>query len=359
MTTGWYKKMGERIWTPWFIKFIHSRGYFNIYTNFLHERALSVSHRDAGVNYGKTIGPDSQLLNETSLDFNFLEMQPLNNLKWYDFCFREVHPGRVVRNLDELGTVLMSVQRQETVLFVSLFGVSEIVTRNILCHFERLNTQNYIFFGPHSDLLFDLARRGHTVIDVDQFVNDAKVYKLTRFRDSNAELMKEILVKAYIIKKCMDYRYNMWFMNSNMLFAANDVFLEAVTPTLDIYIGKNMELFFSRSSSSMQKIWTDDFFNNFVTMLNKVSSNTESRKFGQVVPKLLEQMGVKIGIIDEANFAVNIGTSSINQTSSGTGKKIFYWSSEIGSDIIAKRLKELNMWLIDGDFSCTAVVCHQ
>lgn len=359
VTTGWYKKMGERIWTPWFIKFIHSRGYFNIYTNFLHERALSVSHRDAGVNYGKTIGPDSQLLNETSLDFNFLEMQPLNNLKWYDFCFREVHPGRVVRNLDELGTVLMSVQRQETVLFVSLFGVSEIVTRNILCHFERLNTQNYIFFGPHSDLLFDLARRGHTVIDVDQFVNDAKVYKLTRFRDSNAELMKEILVKAYIIKKCMDYRYNMWFMNSNMLFAANDVFLEAVTPTLDIYIGKNMELFFSRSSSSMQKIWTDDFFNNFVTMLNKVSSNTESRKFGQVVPKLLEQMGVKIGIIDEANFAVNIGTSSINQTSSGTGKKIFYWSSEIGSDIIAKRLKELNMWLIDGDFSCTAVVCHQ
>ncbi len=51
VTTGWYKKMGERIWTPWFIKFIHSRGYFNIYTNFLRERALSVSHRDAGVNY--------------------------------------------------------------------------------------------------------------------------------------------------------------------------------------------------------------------------------------------------------------------------------------------------------------------
>lgn len=76
MTTGWYRKLGERIWTPWFIKFVHAHGYFNIYTNFLHERALSVSHRDAGVNYGKTAGPDSYLLDENSLDFNFLEMPP-------------------------------------------------------------------------------------------------------------------------------------------------------------------------------------------------------------------------------------------------------------------------------------------
>lgn len=80
--------MGERIWTPWFISFIHSRGYFNIYTNFLHERALSVSHRDAGVNYGKTAGPDSYLLDESSLDIDLLEMQPLTKLKWYDFYFK-------------------------------------------------------------------------------------------------------------------------------------------------------------------------------------------------------------------------------------------------------------------------------
>ncbi|THG10957.1 hypothetical protein TEA_000007 [Camellia sinensis var. sinensis] len=38
-----------------------------------------ISHRDAGVNYGKTAGPDSYLLDE---DFNLLEMHPLSKLKW-------------------------------------------------------------------------------------------------------------------------------------------------------------------------------------------------------------------------------------------------------------------------------------
>ncbi|XP_022731875.1 uncharacterized protein LOC111286256 isoform X2 [Durio zibethinus] len=122
VTTGWYKKMGERIWTPWFIKFIHSRGYFNIYTKFLDEKSLSVSHRDVGVNYGKTAGPDSQLLGVNSLDNNFLEMKSLSTMKWYDFCFREVVPGRVVRNLNDLGSILPSVQTKQTVLLVSLFG---------------------------------------------------------------------------------------------------------------------------------------------------------------------------------------------------------------------------------------------
>ena len=101
-TTGWYRKMGERIWTPWFIKFIHSRGYFNIYTNFLKERALSISHRDAGVNYGRSVGPDSTLLDGNNLDFNVWQLQPLKKLKWYDFCFAEILPGRFVRKQSPL-----------------------------------------------------------------------------------------------------------------------------------------------------------------------------------------------------------------------------------------------------------------
>ncbi|GLT41804.1 hypothetical protein SLA2020_158440 [Shorea laevis] len=201
VTTGWYKKMGERIWTPWFIKFIHSHGYFNIYTNFQHEKALSVSHRDAGVNYAKTVGPDSQLLDENSLDSNFLNMQPLSKMKWYDFCFREVLPGRVVRNLDDLGAVLQSVQRKQTILLVSLFGASEMFTRNLLCHFERLNIRNYIFMGSNSEFLFDLARRGHPVIDADQFLNAIGVYKSVGVPESDARLIKNVLVKAYMIKK--------------------------------------------------------------------------------------------------------------------------------------------------------------
>ncbi|CAL5425504.1 unnamed protein product [Camellia sinensis] len=170
VTTGWYKKMGEKIWTPWFIKFIHSRGYSNLYTNFSQERAFSISHRDAGVNYGKTAGPDSYLLDE---DFNLLEMHPLSKLKNW-----------------------------------------------------RL-----------------------------------------------------------------------------------------------LYFGK-------------------DFF------------STDGGNFVYIVAKVLEQKGVKIKGIDEMSFGVNINASNVNQTSFGDGKKMVFWSFEMGLDLIWKQLEELGMWIIDGGSSC-------
>ncbi|GAY50891.1 hypothetical protein KPL70_002760 [Citrus sinensis] len=189
---------GERIWTPWFIKFMHSRCYFNFYTNFPNARALSVSHRDAGVNYGKSAGPDSKPLDESSRDFNIPTMPPLSNLKWHDFCFREVLPGRVVKSMDDLGSVLPSVQRQETVLVASLFGASKAVTRNLLCQFERINSQNHIFGGPHSEFLYDLARRGRPMIDI-------RAYESLSLQTSTARLTKEVLVKkAGVIIKRVD-----------------------------------------------------------------------------------------------------------------------------------------------------------
>ena len=362
MTTGWYKKMGERIWTPWFIRFIHSRGYFNIYTNFLRERALSVSHRDAGVNYGKTAGPDSQLLDESSLDFNFLEMQPLINLKWYDFCFKEVLPGRVVMSDAELGTVLSVVQNQKTIIVVSLFGVSESVTRNLLCHFERLNIWNYIFMGPESDFLLDLSRRGHPVINADKFLNSVGAYKSMRSQDSNAELIKEILTKAYVIKKCLDYRYNSWMVDGNMLFASSEMFLESIDPTFDFYVGKSLELIYVRSSSFAEKFWAGDLMSKVTVMVDsltgKVSISRDGMNFVNIVANLLDQKGVRIKRVDETSLSVNIDTNNVNQSSLGGGKKMIFWPSELGLDLIQKRLQEMGMWIVDSDSSCIAVVCH-
>ncbi|KAM4084071.1 hypothetical protein ACJW30_08G105600 [Castanea mollissima] len=363
VTTGWYKKMGERIWTPWFIKFIHSCGYFNIYTNFLHERALSVSHRDAGVNYGKTAGPDSHLLDESSLDFNFLEMQPLSNLKWYDFCFKEVLPGRVVTSDAELGSVLYGVQNQKTIILVSLFGVSEPVTRNLLCHFERLNIWNYIFMGPESDFLLDLSRRGHPVINADKFLNSVRAYKSMTSQDSNAELIKEILMKAYVIKKCLEYRYNSWMVDGNMLFTSSDLFLQTVDPTVDFYVGKRLELMHVRSSSSAEKFWTGAFMSKVAetvdSLTRKASISRDGMSFVYVAANLLEQKGVRIKRVDESSLGLNIGTNNVNQSSLGGEKKMVFWSSEIVLDLIQKRLQELGMWIVDGDFSCIAVVCHK
>ncbi|KAJ0083580.1 hypothetical protein Patl1_30096 [Pistacia atlantica] len=360
VTTGWYKKMGERIWTPWFIKFIHSRGYFNFYTNFQNERALSVSHRDAGVNYGKSAGPDSQLLDESSLDFNFLDMQPLSNLKWYDFCFREVFLGRVVRSMDELGSVLHAVQKQETVLLVSLFGASEVVIRNLLCHFERVNIRNYLLIGPHSELLFDLARRGHPVVDADQFLQNIRAYKFMKFQDSNGRFTNEVFVKAYVIKKCLEFRYNSWVVNGNLLFVNSDFFLQSIDATADFLVAKSLELGHIRSSSAVQKIWTDDFLFEVATMVDKISLPRARRSFAYIVTNLLEQKGsVAIKRINETNVGMVLDAENANRSSLEVGKKLVYWSTELGLDIVQKRLKELSMWIIDGDSSCLAVICHQ
>lgn len=54
----------------------------------------------------------------SSLDFNLLEMQPLSNLKWFDYCFREVLPGRVGRTLDEVGSLLRTVQEDQSVQYL-------------------------------------------------------------------------------------------------------------------------------------------------------------------------------------------------------------------------------------------------
>ena len=357
MTTGWYKKMGEKIWTPWFIKFIQSRGYFNIYTNFLHERALSVSHRDAGVNYGKSAGPDSQLIEERSLDFHILEMQPLSRLKWFDFCFREIHPGKVVRNMEELGSLLHSLQKQDSIFVVNLVGVSDAVARNLLCHFERLNITNYILMGPPSDFLFDLARRGHPVIDMDQFISSAEVYKLTS-QGSSFGAIKSILAKAYVIRKCIENRYNTWVMDGNMLLTS-DLLLESGDPNNDFFVANNLELFYAKSSPSSEKVWSNDFVSKVVAMVDSLARKDDGLSFMYVVKKLMEESGARIGRVDdETAFGMRIGSDNISKSSLGD-KKLVYWSAEMGLDSIQKLLEELNLWGIDSDLSCTAVVCHE
>ncbi|GMI92324.1 hypothetical protein like AT5G12260 [Hibiscus trionum] len=352
VTTGWYKKMGERIWTPWFIKFIHSRGYFNIYTKFPDEKSLSVSHRDVGVNYGKTAGPDSQLLDANSFDSHFPEMKSLSSMKWYDFCFREVIPGRIVRYLNDLGSILPSVQTKETVLLVSLFGVPDTVTRNLLCHFESLNIWNYIFFGPATDFLFDLARRGYTVIDADQFLNNIRI------QESNSRVMKEILLKAYVVKTSLEFSYNTWVLNGNMVFVDNDLFHESVDPADDFYAGESLDLFFVKTSPSAHKIWTDAFLHDIAVMVDKDSVSRDSRNFASVMTKLMEQKGIIYKRFDEKSLGMEIGSQNLNQTLE-TKKKAVYWVKELDMDSIQKQLQEMSLWVIDSDSSCRVVVCHK
>lgn len=360
VTTGWYKRMGERIWTPWFIKFIHSSGYFNIYTKFPHERALSVSHRDPGVNYGKTAGPDSQLLDASSIEDKFLEMPPLSNLKWYDFCFREVLPGRVVNTLDDLRSVLLSVQKQGTVRLVSILGAKDEIIKNMLCHFERLNIQNYIILGSHTDFLLGLARRGHPVIDADELLNNIRLQKSIRYRDSSAKLMKDVLLKAYIIKKCLEDGYNSWIVDANTLFVSSEMLHEFINPLDEnFYMGRSSGFFFVRSSSSALTHLTDSLLNKVAATVDQVALAGETGSFVSILAKLLEQNRVRVNRVDETSFALKIGTGRVDQSSLDAGTRMVYWSAQMSFESIQKQLEELSLWVLDGDSSCKAVVCHK
>ncbi|KAI3938781.1 hypothetical protein MKW98_011933 [Papaver atlanticum] len=359
VTTGWYKRMGERIWTPWFIKFIHSRGYFNIYTNFQGERALSVSHRDAGVNYGKTAGPDSNLLDENSLDFSYLEMQPVTSLKWYDFCFREVLPGKVVRSSDELSSLLYSARKKyNTVILISLHRTSQEVTMNMLCHFEKLNIQNYIFLGPNSDFLNDIARRGYHVISTESLVNNIKGFRSKKFEGS--DMLNEILAKAYIIKLCLQLELNSWVIDGNMLPISNAMFSDLHDTAYYFFATKDSDILFVKSSSVSAKIWDDSFIDKVVAKASS-STNKSSKDhgyLGNAITSSLEENNAKIKMVGELSFGEKVDVKNGNQTHVSEGTKYVIWSDEMALDFVSSRLDNLGMWELE-DSSCKAVVCHQ
>ncbi|KAK3205382.1 hypothetical protein Dsin_019428 [Dipteronia sinensis] len=186
-------------------------------------------------------------------------------------------------------------------------------------------------------------------------------HKSMRFQDSNARLIKVILVKAYVIKKCVEFRYNTWLVEGNLVFINTDLFHESVDVNSDIYVGKNLDLFFVRGSSSVQKYWGDDFLYEVATVVDKVTLPGDRINFAYTLANILEQKaGVRIKRVDETSFGVEILTEKNGNISSlGVGKKLVYWSAELGLDVIEKQLEELRMWIIDGELSCVAVVCHQ
>ncbi|XP_010673797.1 uncharacterized protein LOC104890122 isoform X2 [Beta vulgaris subsp. vulgaris] len=360
VTNGWYKRMGERIWTPWFIKFVHSRGYYNIYTNFLHERALSISHRDAGVNYGKTAGPDSQLLEGKSFDINPLEMPSLSNLEWYDFCFKRILPGRVAKKLDEIGPILHTMGKQKPVLLVSLLNSREAIIRNLICHFERLNIQNYIFMVPNSksDLLHDLPRRGHPVIVTEEVFDS-----ITRSKKTSSELVKETVVKAYVIKKILDSGFDSWVITSDMLpLSSNPELDSTISIKNNFYVGKNSRIFVVRSSSSSQAVWDVRFVEKFASSVESLvtqdSSQKEKGNFADIVERFAENHALRLKSVDDIGFSLKLEEVNGNQ-SLPTDTKMITWSAAMDRDSVRKHLEELGMWIIDSDSSCKAVICHQ
>jgi hypothetical protein len=356
-TTGWYKKMGERIWTPWFIKFVHSHGYFNVYTNFLKERALSVSHRDAGVNYGKSAGPDSTLLDGKNLDFNIWDLQPLKKLNWYDFCFNKVFPGRLVRNLNGVGSVLKSVQVKSTVVLINLYSIEQNFARNLICHLDKIGMRNYIFVGDNSEFLEELAHRGYPVVDATEFYQSIK---MSSFMGTD-EIVKETLVTSYVIKSCLDLGYNLWVLNGNMISLGSKL-MEPSDKSVEFFTAEYVGLMFIRGSVDSKRAWNELIMSRLKTMCTSsdFSASLKQKNYVGLLTEVLESnAGVRLGKLNEAMRAIELGPNTLNGSISEGQSNVLFWPNSMPSDSVQRQLQNMDLWLIDSDSSCSAVFCHQ
>ncbi|CAL9114976.1 unnamed protein product [Musa textilis] len=358
VTTAWYKRFGERIWTPWFIKFVHSRGYYNLYTHFKQERALSISHRDAGVNYGKTVGPDSSLLVDESLDFSLRELPPLRNLKWYDFCFAETHPGRTVSNFDQLRSMLHSL-KQKTIFVISLYQTTERIARNLICNLEKVGLVNFILLGGYPELLIDLARRGYPVVDTSQLVSSIRQVKSIDL-EHETDIIKEIWIKATTVQKCLELGYDLWLIDGNMI-PGSGLLPELPNPSYDFAIAKNAELLFVKSSPSSLKTWNDDYIHKVAaeckSLIGTDSPEMEHKNFAYLAMRGLdENAGARLWRLDDSDIGVKLGYGSLNDSESKLN--MVFWDQEMALTSVQRELDRSGMWLIDVDSSCVSVVCH-
>ncbi|KAL6988548.1 hypothetical protein U1Q18_014300 [Sarracenia purpurea var. burkii] len=119
------------------------------------------------------------------------------------------------------------------------------------------------------------------------------------------ELTKDILVKAFVVKKALELGYNAWVLDGNML---------------------DIKALFVRSSSSSKKVWAEDFIDTVAVMAESLKSkglfSMDGGNFAYIVAKILEQKGVKIKGIDEKSIGVNIDVGNLNRTSTEDGKKM-------------------------------------
>ncbi|OAY78306.1 hypothetical protein ACMD2_21700, partial [Ananas comosus] len=352
-TKGWVRKYG-----PLVLKFVHSRGYFNIYTNFQEERALSISHRDAGVNYGRSVGPDSNLLDESSLNFDLWKLPPLSNLKWFDFCFKEVHPGRIVRSFDELGTVLDSLQKQKTIIIISLYGTEKRIVRNLICHLGKVGMENFVLIVDNPEFIDDLARRGYAVIDANRLIHSIKSHNsVLNLEISGTDLMKEILVKAHLVKNCLESRYNLWLMDGNMIPISAKL-PEPSDQLYDFLAARDLGLLFIKSSPTSLKFWIDGLVSMVAAQASK--STIGGNNFMYFVNKALEARGnIRLRRLDEKAIAVKLGVNNMYNTTLNSGKNLIILPQDMQPASVEEELETLGMWLIDADSSCNAVFCHQ
>lgn len=364
VTTGWYNRSRERIWTPWFIKFVNCKGYFNLYTNFVGGQALSVSYREKGVNTKRKAGPDSKLIeNHRTPEINLWDMRPLKKLKRYNYCFHEVSQGRLVRNFDELSRVLPSLQMNGAVILVNTLGFSEVVFRNWLCQFNKFGKKNHLLLLQNQTLLEEFSLKGYAVMHVSPDKDQTYGHHFEKFAKGGDELTKQILTIVQAMTWVLQAGYNVWLTKVDTLWAADPIpgILKSDVDMIGFAAGKGIstKLLYCKSSEETLRlwkiVWNDILHQARASMSNSLSDIKHEileASLGEWIPK----SKVKLKFLAPSLIA-NIVTASRNQTHSMNSPVPLLTGIET-SDLYTNLLKDLGLWMIDDELACTGVFCR-
>ncbi|KAJ7553951.1 hypothetical protein O6H91_06G119800 [Diphasiastrum complanatum] len=369
ITTSWYKRLGQKIWTPWFIKFIHSRGYYNIYTNFLQERALSVSHRDEGVNYKRGAGPDSIIIRRNSTpDVDIWEMLPYRFLKKYDFCFHEVPPVRFVTGLDdsEIQALLSSLVVNNKLILVNFGGIAKALSKNWLCHVAKLGMKNYLVLGDDPIFSGDLARRGHAVMQLSASQLLAK-FRLSIEDHEVLDYILNDLTLTYVAQHALQMSYDVWLTTAGTLWL-RDPPSQVVDMNADVH-GREVNgeeydsrLLYIRSTNRTSLLW-DCVVEEILAAANSLLSDDQKQDLGKdmlgkALWKCTRGLDILVKTIDQDYYA-NIQNISSKQNVAFLDMSTSMDRVEDSNllDLIEK-LKSADLWMLDHEFVCKGVFCQ-
>lgn len=94
-TNNWYRVAGDKIWTPWFLKFCEQQRWYSIYVNFQSRKYLSASYRDVGVSYQSNEGINAPIaVEENDVEYAY---PPISSLNCYDACMIPSNLGEIFR----------------------------------------------------------------------------------------------------------------------------------------------------------------------------------------------------------------------------------------------------------------------
>lgn len=361
ITNSWYKKLGEKIWTPWFVRFVHHRGYFNIYSNFGDERALSISHREPGVNYKKSAGPDSRLVNtlEDANDPMLWVMPPLESVQRYDYCFQNVKVGRLARTVSQFQEILVSLATKRAIVLVNCVDLPVWLVRNWLCQMERLGIRNFLLLGDDEMFMTELARRGYATMPSQLFTELDEEQ-----RDRGANHHKRDLIAVQAVQGVLSLGFSVYLTRADTLWIQNPLdFIVNLTgdPEVDIAGVQPQDRFhpgllYIKVSQGVLRFWAE--------VVQKVSSLAQGAPGGTDLEESVWQnfpdfvYSEKICQYRALQSDLCGRFEDIPMNSSMSKKQIVMLDRlEIRPAEVMQRMWAAGFWLIDESLSCKRVYC--